>query len=195
VVDRTPQQIAKDVNELGIARSYRDARALARTSVMAVANEARMRSFKRNSKFIKGLKAVVTLDTRTSPICRSRSGFAWTTDGDPMPGTPTNIPFPGRPPWHWNCRTILSAVLKSWAELSRSDVPEPPPSVRASMDGLVPEDLTYEQWLKRQPETVQREVLGKGRFELWSSGKASLRDMVDPASGRPLTLAQLRERA
>lgn len=37
---------------------------------------------------------------------------------------------------------------------------------------------TGEEWLKAQPEAYQRQVLGKRRFELWSSGKVSMLDMV-----------------
>ena len=37
---------------------------------------------------------------------------------------------------------------------------------------------TGPEWLEAQPETTQRAILGKGRFEAWQSGRASLPDMV-----------------
>lgn len=37
---------------------------------------------------------------------------------------------------------------------------------------------TGQQWFKSQPEAVQRQMLGPGRFAAWKSGEASLDDMV-----------------
>lgn len=37
---------------------------------------------------------------------------------------------------------------------------------------------TGPEWLEAQPETTQRAILGKGRFEAWQSGRATLSDMV-----------------
>ena len=38
---------------------------------------------------------------------------------------------------------------------------------------------TYEDFLKLQPEMVQRQILGPGRLELWKSGKVALKDFAD----------------
>ena len=37
---------------------------------------------------------------------------------------------------------------------------------------------TGQQWFTRQPERTQRAILGKGRFEAWQAGDATLDDMV-----------------
>lgn len=37
---------------------------------------------------------------------------------------------------------------------------------------------TGAEWFVRQPESTQRTILGKGRYEAWQSGRASLSDMV-----------------
>lgn len=37
---------------------------------------------------------------------------------------------------------------------------------------------TGQQWFEQQPESTQRAILGRGRFEAWQSGRASLDDMV-----------------
>jgi hypothetical protein len=37
---------------------------------------------------------------------------------------------------------------------------------------------TGQQWFRRQPERTQRAMLGRGRFEAWQAGDASLDDMV-----------------
>jgi hypothetical protein len=119
----------------------------------------------------------------------------------PSRSPPSRLSFPGPPPYHFNCRSILIPITKSWEQLIKEaggEVPEGLTEIgdgtQASMDGQVAGDLTYEQWLKTKPEDFQLEVLGKSKYALWKSGKLSLPQMVD-MSGKPLTVAQLREKA
>jgi len=182
--------------------SRKDASSIVRTHTQTVSNNAIQSVVEENQDIIKGQKALVTLDGRTSDICRARSGGCWFSDGTPMPESTVQIPFPGPPPWHYNCRTILVPVFKSWAELAseagaNADViaalkatPEFQ-STQSSMDGQVPGDLNYEKWFSTKPVAFQKEVLGPSKYELWSKGKLSFADMVSP-SGRPLTVKELR---
>jgi hypothetical protein len=85
-------------------------------------------------------------------------------------------------------------VLKSWKELgSVVDIPEFKPATRASMDGQVPADLSYADWIKQQPFARQVEVLGETRARLLRDGGADLGDFYG-AKGRYLSLAEMRER-
>lgn len=169
----------------------RNAQALVRTSVQSVANAAMMMTARENDDVVKGYEAVVTFDSRTSEICIARSGLTWTLDGKPIGH---DIAFDGGPPWHFNCRTILVPLLKSWQEMGVNIRDEIPPSTRASLDGQVPEDMSFNQFLEGKSKTFQNDLLGPGRAELWRDGKISLTDLLDQ-SGRPLTLDQLREAA
>ena len=54
-------------------------------------------------------------------------------------------------------------------------------------------NMTFADYLKAQPESFQREWLGKTRFELYQSGKLSLDQMVHPDSGFKRTIEELRE--
>ena len=65
-----------------------------------------------------------------------------------------------------------------WRDLG-IDEDDIPASTRASMDGQVPAALNYESWLRTQDSAFQRKVLGKTRFELWSSGKLKLSQMAN----------------
>jgi hypothetical protein len=53
--------------------------------------------------------------------------------------------------------------------------------------------ITFADYLKSQPESFQREWLGKTRFELFQSGKLSLDQMVRPDKGFKRTIAELRK--
>lgn len=175
--------------------SNREATALVRTAVHQVSNDSMMETYRANSDVIKGVQALVTLDGRTSRICISRSGGAWDLEGNPLEESEVQESFPGSPPWHFNCRTVLIPITKTFNEiLGRKDLPEIPKGTRASMDGQVAADLTYEGWLKTKPAAFQREVLGPGRYNLWKEGDISLNQLIDP-TGRSLTLAELRKRA
>lgn len=92
-----------------------------------------------------------------------------------------------------NCRSIMVPWLKSFKDLSANIQDDIDPGVRASMNGSVPQSLSYNKWLKTQPQSVQIEVLGRNRYELWKKDRLSLRQLTNQ-QGRPLTLEQLRER-
>ena len=85
-------------------------------------------------------------------------------------------------------------MLKSYRELG-IDVPEVVVvgKTRASMDGQVPAETTYAEWLKKQSSARQIEVLGPTRARLMSEGKLPLERMYSQ-NGRYLTLEQLREK-
>ena len=72
------------------------------------------------------------------------------------------------------------------------DMDEMPASVRQSMDGEVPADMSFDDWLKGKSKTFQDQLLGKGKADLWRNGAITLTDLVDQ-TGRPLSLAALRK--
>ena len=60
------------------------------------------------------------------------------------------------------------------------------------MDGPAPV-MDYNEWLHSQPEEVQQEILGIGKWRLWRSGQLAMSDLVNGA-GQPLTLEQLKRK-
>jgi len=180
----------------------RRAQALARTSVLAVANAARMETFIQNDNVVKGVSWLSTLDTRTSDICKALDGQAWTLKGRRLPGT--TAPWRGPPPAHWNCRSTIVSVLKPWSDLitdpeikkkmlraeARNDLPK---GWRAAMDGKVSGDLKYGDWLRKQSKATQIEVLGPKKWKLWDAGKLKMTDLIDQ-SHQPFTLKDLTDK-
>lgn len=61
---------------------------------------------------------------------------------------------------------------------------------KAALDRQIPISQNYADWLRKQPESKQLQVLGRKRLELWKSGKIGLSDLIDQ-TGRPLTIAEL----
>jgi SPP1 gp7 family putative phage head morphogenesis protein len=182
-----------------LAVSKREATALVRTSVMQIAQDVRQKIYEANADVLKGYQWCATLDTRTTQICRALDGKEWALSGEPIGHS---IVFPGPPPVHFQCRSTLIPLTKSFLELQdEGNLPEDAieqlaklsAGVRASMGGPVP-NVTYSEWLKGQSEEVQLDVLGKRRYSLWRKGKISTFDDLVNQTGRALTLEQLRKR-
>lgn len=163
------------------------AEALVRTSVQTVANDARLETFKANDDVISGVQQISTLDNRTSDICIAYDQQAWDLDGNPIGDT--DLPFESGPPRHWNCRSVLVPITKTWRDLG-IDADEVDPGTRASADGQVAEDTSFGDWFEGKSEAQQDDILGAGKAQLWRDGKISQTDLVDQ-SGRPMTTEEL----
>ena len=186
VAAETTPQIVKRVRDV-MDLSRRNAETLVHTSVQSVANTTREKIFEDNGDVISGKEWSAALDRKTCPTCGVRDGKRWDTKGKPINHS---IPYT-MPPQHFRCRCSMVPVLKTWAELG-INMDELPESTRASMDGQVT-DKTFEDWLKRKTEsdpTFADRTLGKGRAELWRSGKITMDQMI--SGGKPLTLAELK---
>lgn len=93
-----------------------------------------------------------------------------------------------------NCRSVEAPLLKTLDEiLGTTGIPDIPDGTRSSIDGYIPADTTFDNWLSDKSEDFQDELLGSGKAQLWRDGKITLQDLVDPQTGQPLTLAELRE--
>ena len=189
------------------------AAALVRTSVQAVSNAARQTVIEANADIFNGVQWLSTLDSRTSDVCKARSGLRWDNDFNPIGHSKQW----SAPPAHWNCRSVVTPITKSWEELAGKKVVMNSGeltenfknelgklgftalqikgirrNMQSSMDGAVPAEFTYEDWIKRKPEVFQKQVLGEARWRLWNSGKIGFVDLVDQRSN-PLSLDALQE--
>lgn len=194
----------------------RQAAAITRTAVNHVANEARKEFFKENADILKEEQYVATLDSRTTPICRSLDGKRFPVGEGP------------RPPLHFNCRSIRVPVIDGVALGNRPAKPvtekqllrefaakkgfEETPGTRKvlprgtkgefdefarkrvrELTGTVPAKTTYQEWLTRQSAAFQDDVLGKTKGSLFRRGGLTLDKFVDRA-GNELPLNELARR-
>lgn len=158
----------------------RNAQAVVRTVIAHTGAVAREQVYQANADLIKGERWTSTLDSRTTPVCRARDGKIYAVGQGP------------KTPAHWNCRSVRVPVLKSWRDLG-IDADELDAGTRASMDGQVPAETTYQQWLKGKPASLQDDILGPTRGRLFREGGITLDRFVDRA-GKEYTLDELRER-
>lgn len=194
----TMTQIVRRVagsEKLGIPGIFEGARqsafALVHTSVMQVAADARLATYKANGDVIKGVRQLSTMDGHTTPTCVAYSGAEWDLDGNPINGT--TLPFNGGPPRHWGCRSVLTPITKTFKEMGIKGLPElPDTGERASDLGPIDRKTTMKEFIGMHDEAWQNRLLGKGRAQLFRDGKITLQDLVS-GSGRELSLKQLRE--
>jgi len=176
------RQMAEKGGELTTA-SNRQVMTLVRTSVNQVANAASQQVYEANQDITERYQYVATLDTRTSAICASLDGRVFEYGKGPTP------------PQHFNCRSTTVPVI----DYEKLGFDPPPEGRRASMDGRVPADMSYGQWLNKQSQATKAAVLGKekvGYFELLAE-KYGPRDAMAKLvrdDGSELTLEQLQRR-
>lgn len=103
-----------------------------------------------------------------SSICLARHGRRY----DVVTHAPVGhrLPYLTGPPYHNGCRSTIMTVL-------------------ATGGGVAQEDAA--QWLRRQGAAMQEAVLGSTRAQLFHDKKLTLRQLLDAATGRPLTLEEL----
>jgi hypothetical protein len=174
-----------------MATSRAQARTLVKQSVTAAQNQTRLESLRANADVVKGVEQISTFDNRTTEICMAYSGGTWDLDGEPILGC--SLPFNNGPPHHWNCRSVLVPITKSYEELGINQR-ELPAGTRASMNGQVAADMSFDKWLKGQPKSIQIELLGQTKAALFRSGKLALRDLVDQ-TGRKLSVQSISAKA
>nr|DAS37922.1 MAG TPA: minor capsid protein [Caudoviricetes sp.] len=168
-----------------LSKSKRDAASIAVTAAGAIVSAVRQKFFEANADVIKAYKYQATLDTRTSVLCRAYDGLMWDTNYEPIGHS-----YPFRQPrinTHFNCRSTIIPVIKGADELKNV-----PPATRSSMNGYVPQDINFNDWLKTQSPEVIEKTLGKGRAELFLQGKITMRDLITQ-QGRELNLTQLKK--
>lgn len=170
-----------------LQKSRREVEAVVRSAVSSTAEAASDKAFEANSDIISHVEWLSTLDNRTSATCRIRDRLPYALG--------TYQPIGHKVPWlagpgriHFCCRSTKLPILKSALALGISDA-----ATRASMDGQVPQQTTYAQWLARQPAARQDEILGPERGKLLRQEKLKLQDFYND-KGKFLTLDELRER-
>lgn len=165
------------------------AQTLAQTATAAIANGVYQELYGQNKRIIKSEIYVATLDSRTTPICRSLDGQTFKVNDGPIP------------PVHFNCRSVRAPVIDGRRLGNRPANAATERQLRglrgaqrrAALDklvGRVPAETTYQQWLGQQTASFQNEVLGPTRGILFRRGEIDLAGFVND-KGKQFTLRQL----
>jgi hypothetical protein len=145
------------------------------TAATSTTSDMRGSVWLENFDRITGVVWTSILDERTTDICQHLDGRVAALPGQPdnLPPGKSRLEPPGkRPPAHFRCRSIVLPII----------------------DGQLPRETTYADWLKDQSQEDQLDILGATRFRLISEGRLKHADLADKPTGKPLTLGQLKSR-
>jgi len=160
-------------------KMQRDLTAAVRTSLQHVSSMARLETWNENSDVVDKYRWVSTLDSLTTPQCRSLDGQEFELGDGPMP------------PIHINCRSTTVAVVDDqYAYLDEG-------ATRSSASGYVDADETYYEWLNTQPAAFQDEALGPTRGQLFREGGLTVEEFGRLNINRnfePMTLDEMRKK-
>lgn len=167
--------------------SRNSANRMVRTALSHVSTVAREKTYEQFSDVLRYYEWVSTLDSRTSPVCRARDGNVYEIGKGPLP------------PAHYNCRSTTAPLLDDEVEVAKGKngakilTKLPQGGTRASEDGQVSADLTYQDWLKKQSKKFQDDVLGPTRAKLFRDGQLELSQFINDR-GQQLTLDELKSK-
>lgn len=181
----------------------RNAEAIVRTAINHVATQSRAALYEENDDILQKERYVATLDSRTTPICRSLDGKIYPRGVGP------------KPPVHWNCRSLRvpffddeaignrparaftqKQMLREFGASEGIDVGSTrdslPRGYKSAFDdfarkrmrqltSIVPSNETYQTWLTRQTAQFQDDVLGRTRARLFRQGGLTLDKFVNRA--------------
>ena len=140
-----------------------------RTLLQSFAEETRERVYKDNEQYFGDgeykYEYLATLDNRTCLVCADCSGRLYKTLED-CPHVPQ----------HRGCRCLILPYFNIEGDK------------RASKNGYVDADITFDDWLKDQDVKTQKDVLGATRYKLFQEG-VKINQFVD--NGRVLTIDEL----
>lgn len=144
--------------ELGglIEGATKAARSLVDSSMQSARQAAHVAAFKVKDSNIKAMEWFAILDSSVCSNCAMRAGKLYTIEGKPIGHS---IAMVSPPPMHPFCRCML---------IPKREAPE---------DGGKNKDR-FENWLEKQPQDKQEDLLGAGRTQLWREGKLTLSQLI-----------------
>lgn len=168
----------------------RHAASVVQTAVSHTAGVVRDRWHEANEDILGLIVWISTMDSKTSEGCRIRDQKRYTKDHRPVGHSMPWLSGPGA--LHWNCRSTSVGLLKGEEDFF---------GTRASVDyrgsrpvgKQIDANMSYGEWLKRQPATVQDDVLGVTRGRLFRAGGLKIEQFANDR-GRWLSLDELRRR-
>jgi SPP1 gp7 family putative phage head morphogenesis protein len=163
--------------------SARNAATVVRTALNHVSTQAKEITYQKNADVVIGYELVVTLDSRTSAICRGwPPGKVYKPDDK----------FRPQPPFHPNCRTTTAPAISKDYDFLDAGAKR---AARGADGGTqVDANTSYYQFLRQQPAWFQDEALGPVRGKIFRNAGLTPEEFraasVD-GFGRPLTLKEM----
>lgn len=187
VQGKTTRQIVKEVvGAGGLADvSQRNAAAVVKTALNHVSTVAKDVTYEKNKDVVEGYELVVTLDSRTSTICRGwppGKVYKWADKYQP------------KPPFHVACRTTTAPVVSS--EFDFLDKGAKRAAKGADGGQQVDANTSYYDFFAKQPAWWQDKAIGPVRAAVFRNAGMTpeeFRSASVDGFNHPMTLAEMAE--
>ena len=218
----TPQSLKKAVQHVFDVSNY-TAKTVGLTCANGISNDARLAAFSQNDDVVKGVEILNSLDGRTCPTCGQIGGLRFAVDAKDIPVLPVHprcrccyIPVTVLSDMSEVTRPAANADFmaeakrayeakhpdKDWEALAESSKKRYyHKAIHAYEDRTgksafrqVPGAMTFAEYFESQDEQFKQDWLKPMRYRLYKKGMLSLNDMMDPATDRLFTLAELKKR-
>ena len=149
---KNPKTISREIRQAageGLSRAL----TISRTETMRSYRTASLDVYQSNPEVVTKWRWTCSFSRRTCGMCLGMDGQEFDLD----------VPMGSHP----NCRCVPVPVTKTWAEMGY-DAPEP----------LTRPRDTGAEWFARQSPSVQEEILGPGKLNLYVKGKLKLSDLA-----------------
>lgn len=189
----------------------RNATAITRTAINHIANAAKREFYKANDDVFDMELYVATLDSRTTPICQSLDGETYAIGVGPIPPMHWNCRslrvaiidgvVLGDRPFKASTKKQLLREYGAEHKIKATSRDTLPFGHKGKYDdfarkrireltGQVPAKVNYQEWITRQSNTFQDDVLGVTKGRLFRKGDLTLDKFVN-RNGDELTLSEL----
>lgn len=174
-IGKNPRVVAREMRQsTGMAANR--ALTISRTEMLRSYRESTRRAFTANAfetgGTIKGWVWHCALDSRCCCACVSMHGQVFNVE-EKLNGHP-------------NCRCTMVPKTASWEELGFTNIPDTNPVIEEGSE-----------WFNKQPESVQKAILGPGKLNLYRGNRITLADTViikvNPVWGSVRTEASITE--
>jgi SPP1 gp7 family putative phage head morphogenesis protein len=159
-----PRQIAPSVQDaLDISRNR--ALTISRTEMLRSYRDANLESFRANGDVVEKWRWTCDLSARTCAACLEMDG--------------EEFPLDESMDSHVNCRCTMVPITASW-----DSILGPLGIDTSGMDdtSFTDDMQSGDEWFMSQDESVQRSILGNGKYDAWANGDFQLSDIVGHAS-------------
>lgn len=163
------------------SRMVSDAKALARTALMAASNEGHQAVYRENKHLFPRVRWEATFDDRTCAVCGALHGKEF--DNDKAPPIPA----------HLNCRCVLVPVFATQSlndELETLHAErQPDGSVQfRKVPGSTPHHDRFSKWIRNRDPDTQRDFFGSNlKYRAFRDNQLPLERMVRTYDGHVLT--------
>ena len=154
VSGKGPREVAR-VAQRATGIPLSEALTISRTEINRTHREATRLNYAANSDIVQGYRRLASKDDKTCMDCIALDGTTYE----------NNEPLDAHP----NCRCTMVPDTLTYQDLGL-DIPEE----------ARPE--SGQDWFKKQPESVQRDMMGGRRFDAFQKGKIGLSDLVSVSS-------------